>query len=646
LASDPQVPIDEPARASAPAAPRLLRGRVKVHDPFELVRWLALSQPDPRKALAELVQNSLDAGARHVVVTRRRDRGVPALHILDDGEGVIPELDRAEALRYVATHIGHSRKRRLSPQERLRLMTQGQYGIGLLGFWSLGETLEVRTSVPGQRPHRLVLYRDSPEFLIEPMRGRSLYSDLWTEVVVGGLRPEATPALVARRAADFLAAELRGQLLARDVELILEDRIGRGLAEKRVRVRPRRFLGERLVGLDGIEVPGRPSIRLELHLAPGEDATPIAIYAAGTQVAESFHELAALQLDHPPWTDRRLTGLVDFPGLTVAPGSRRGVVPDAAASAFVRALRGVEPLLAEALEQLELRRTAELDRKLVRDLQRAFRGLFHQQPRYTLLPLASGGRAEGPAGSEGEAIGETTSALTGAEANSEASEAGAVDADDLGAPEPPATELPFPHGPLAEVTIEPSPVRLYRGAWRRVRARGLDAGGRPALGPVTYHWQAEGTGILLEGVVDGEPRVTVRAGVETGNGSVRVVASAVGGHQATAMAEVIVRDEPGPGRSSEGIPEPELVDFPGAPWRSRLLADRWQVNSAHPEYQAIRDSPTLKLRYLALLFAKEVVLRSSQDPRLDAPLEQLVEIASFADRNLGRRRRRDGEREE
>ena len=59
-----------------------------------------------------------------------------------------------------------------------------------------------------------------------------------------------------------------------------------------------------------------------------------------------------------------------------------------------------------------------------------------------------------------------------------------------------------------------------------------------------------------------------------------------------------------------------------------------------------QPSPTLKLRYLALLFAKEVVLRSSQDPRLDAPLEQLVEIASFADRNLGRRRRRDGERED
>lgn len=85
---------------------------------------------------------------------------------------MIPELDRPEALAYIATHIGHSRKRSLTPQERLSLLTQGQYGIGLLGFWSLGEMLEMRTSMPGQRAHRLVLYRDRPDYLIEPLRGR------------------------------------------------------------------------------------------------------------------------------------------------------------------------------------------------------------------------------------------------------------------------------------------------------------------------------------------------------------------------------------------------------------------------------------------------------------------------------------------
>jgi len=65
-----------------------------------------------------------------------------------------------------------------------------------------------------------------------------------------------------------------------------------------------------------------------------------------------------------------------------------------------------------------------------------------------------------------------------------------------------------------------------------------------------------------------------------------------------------------------------------------MLERRWQVNTAHPEYRAIADRPVLKLRYLAMLFAKEVVLRSHQDPRLEEPLEQLVEVAAYADRNL------------
>lgn len=156
-----------------------MRGRVKAHDPFELIRWLAFSQPDPRKALAELVQNSLDAEARRIRVIRVRERGVPCLKILDDGLGVIPEMERPKALEYIATHIGHSRKRSLSPQERLQLMTQGQYGIGLLGFWSLGHRLEMRSSLPEQRPHRLVLHRDDPHYEVEPLRGRLPLGERW-----------------------------------------------------------------------------------------------------------------------------------------------------------------------------------------------------------------------------------------------------------------------------------------------------------------------------------------------------------------------------------------------------------------------------------------------------------------------------------
>ncbi len=101
-------------------------------DPFDLIRWIARSQSDPRKAVAELVQNSIDAQARRVSIERRRLRGGPALVVRDDGEGVLPTLGREEALRFIATNIGASRKRNLSAEERRRLVITGQYGVGLL----------------------------------------------------------------------------------------------------------------------------------------------------------------------------------------------------------------------------------------------------------------------------------------------------------------------------------------------------------------------------------------------------------------------------------------------------------------------------------------------------------------------------------
>jgi len=620
--------IPAPARRKRRIEQDTVRGRLRPHDPFELIRWLALSQPDPRKALAELVQNALDAGARSIRVVRARERGVACLSILDDGEGIIPELDRPEALRYIATHVGHSRKKSLSPQQRLELMTQGQYGIGLLGFWSLGATLEMKSVLPGQRGHKLVLHRDRPDFLIEPLRGRLPIDERWTRVVVAGLHRESMSVLGARRAADFLAAELRGQLLSRNVDLVIEDRMSRGRSQKVVAVRPPRFLGERIDGLTSVEVPGSASIKLEIYVAApaGDDRAtgPLAVYCSGTLVAESFEELGSLGLDHSPWTDPRLTGLVDFPAFQVTPGSRRGFVPDAAAGAFARALAGLEPALLGFLEALERRREEILDRDMVRDLQRAFKDFYRQRPRYEMLPVQPR-REEPPSGLDGD--GGAGAVAAGVEVANDADEALPVDQEpDL-----------LPPGPLAQVRLTPSPVRVECRGTRRARAAALDADGRQVEGLVAFDWQIEGDVGELEVSDESRNRVTLHAAAEPATGTLRVRAHA-GERQAEAGVEVEVVTEIPSGRAEEGIPEPDLVDAGGAPWRSRLEDGRWQVNIGHRDYRALEGRPALKLRYLAMLFAKEVVLRSSQDPRLERPLEQVVEVVAFADRELAGRR--------
>jgi len=73
-------------------------------------------------------------------------------------------------------------------------------------------------------------------------------------------------------------------------------------------------------------------------------------------VADDVGELRNLGLDRPPWVGRDLAGLIDFPGFTVPPGTRRGVAPDAAAEAFVRALDGVVPMVEAEIKRLERER--------------------------------------------------------------------------------------------------------------------------------------------------------------------------------------------------------------------------------------------------------------------------------------------------
>jgi hypothetical protein len=213
------------------------------------------------------------------------------------------------------------------------------------------------------------------------------------------------------------------------------------------------------------------------------------------------------------------------------------------------------------------------------------------------------------------------------------------------------TPFLLPPGPLTNVRLTPSPVRIECEGARRVRALATDPDGRAIVDPVQYAWSVSGeVGTLGPSTAGGsldQPIVVLRAATVSAEGKITVSARS-GGREAAAEADVEVLDELGR-RSKEGIPEPEFVHQPGASWRSRMLEGRWQVNSGHREYRAIAEQPALKLRYLAMLFAKEVVLQSHQDLRLELPLEQMVEVAAYADRNLAEsrrgRRRRKGEDE-
>jgi hypothetical protein len=589
--------------------------RLQPADPFDLIRWLARTQSDPRKAVAELVQNSIDAGACTISIHRRRAKGQPVLVIRDDGEGVLPHLEREEALRYLGTNIGHSHKLGLSPSERRERVVAGQYGVGLLGFWAIGARMEMRSRVAGSPLHVLTLREDQRTAKLSRIPHELDAPPTFTELVIGELHDAAQRPLSGRRLAEYLAAELRGPIVQSGVAIEVHDHLARGLAQKRFPVTPKRYEGIRLELPAELAVEGFPSIRLELYLSRGADRPAIQLACAGTLVADDIAHVDALGFTSAPWTGRELTGLIEFPAFRIPPATRRGVVPDDAAAAFTIALAELEPRLVAELERLDRRRRAEADRHLVDDLRKALRGLHDRLPHYDLPAIAGGDDPEPAAPSPGTL------------------EAGAPIPGEADDPEGPQTPL-FPAGPLSAVAIVPRAIEVAVGGERRIGARATDADGRVLRRGLTYQWSIEGTGFAIAG--DGpRPAVTVAGDVLAGAEAIVAVDVSDGANTVTAMAPVLAVDarDRARDRAGDGIPRPELVDAAGASWRSRFDGAVWQVNAAHEDYLALDDGRA-RLRYLVALLGKEIVARTYAQPGAGELLEHLIAVIAHAERNL------------
>jgi len=91
------------------------------------------------------------------------------------------------------------------------------------------------------------------------------------------LHNTASRALSGRRLAEYLAAELRGSILASGTDVEIRDAMARGLAQKRFPVAPRPFTGERLQVPADVPVGGYPPARVELYLARGAERPAIQV---------------------------------------------------------------------------------------------------------------------------------------------------------------------------------------------------------------------------------------------------------------------------------------------------------------------------------------------------------------------------------
>lgn len=170
--------------------------KLRIGDHWNAINIIALSQSNPLKAIAEMMENAIDAKASTITITRGRDNNKHFLAIKDDGQGVPRDEHGKPDFRYVATHIGDSIKRRLKADGAKGL--QGEFGIGLLSFWTVGDELTMTSTGADQ----MIMRKGEPGY--EVMSKRALFAEGGTAVKIAPLL-EGIRALSGKKIQGYLA---------------------------------------------------------------------------------------------------------------------------------------------------------------------------------------------------------------------------------------------------------------------------------------------------------------------------------------------------------------------------------------------------------------------------------------------------------
>ena len=594
------------------------RGKLKIGDDWNAITIIALSQSNPLKAIAELVENSIDAKAFSITITRGRDHGRHFLAIRDDGEGVPHDADGRPDFHYVATHICDSVKRRLKAGGIAGL--QGEFGIGLLSFWTVGEELTITSASADQRVYQMIMRKGDPGYTVNPRR--TLFGQGGAEVRIAPLL-EGTRSLSGEKIQWYLAAELRDRIRQTGVKITVIDR----LARKQYAVEPRQYEGRLLHELPTARTPFG-DIYAEIYLNEPADKNAIALFRNGTRVIENIALLD--DFTHPPWTLRHLQGHLDAPFVNLTPGTRSGIVRDASYAALCAGLSNLEKKLGEIIEEQRRAEEEQASRELLRMIQRAFREALLALPaeEYDWFDIQVRSTRPIPGFSEGQS----------ASISSNGNE------DDLpGAAEPERHEdkqrqfFEFA-GPLFSVTISPASSVLRVGSSREFRALPRDRSRRRVEQDLQFHWQVvNGTG-TLEGIHN--QAVTLHASEEPGLTRLKVT---VRQRDVVCEAEALVTltheilSQIGASNvAGQGLPGYTFERAPGESWRSRFDLPRnlIVVNNGHRDFVYASRSKSLKLRYLVRLYAKELVLRNFVGLPADQLLERMVELSLRTEEHL------------
>lgn len=588
------------------------RGRLRIGDDWNAITIIALSQSNPLKAIAEFVENSIDAQARHVTIIRGKEYGQQYLKVIDDGQGIPCTEDGMPDFKYVATHICDSLKRQLKHEGVQNI--QGEFGIGLLSFWTVGHKLMLVSSGKDGRAYQMEMEKGMPGYVVIP-RPRLLPikgTQLTISSLLAGIRN-----LNGEKIQRYLASELRDRIRHSGVKIKIIDRTSR----LELNVEPRQYEGQLIHDLPQINTPFG-DVYVELYLSERNSENCISLFRSGTRVLPNITVLDLFQCE--PWTSGYFQGVIDVPFLHLTPGTRDGIIHDEHFVGFFDSLINLKGRLNAIVLEQSKAEEERMSKSILRSVQKAFLSAMLSLPReeYNWFDMP-----------------EKTISRTFSAEDTENYSLGVEEAKNVERKQAKQKEFFEIAGPLFSARIQPGSAILPINTTKTFRAVGLDRNRRQIEQNLSYEWAViEGKGQLNK--KDGE-FIIFSALDEPSLCKLKVVVRQLDiACEAQSIITIVDSLLKVPAESSEsskkGLPGYTLESAAGQLWRSRYDEKRniIIINSGHRDFIYAGKERMRKLRYISRLFAKELVLHNFAGEPPEQLLEHLLELSMYTEDNL------------
>lgn len=587
-------------------------GRLRIGDNWNAITIIALSQSNPLKAIAEFVENSIDAGAGNISIIRGKEKGDHYIKIVDDGEGIRQDENGIPNFKYVATHICDSIKKQLKKDGSTGM--QGEFGIGLLSFWTVGEKLSLVSSGLDGRTYQMQMVKGEPGYTIN--QKRILVPVKGTELSISPLLPGVRH-ISGEKIQRYLASELRDRIRRSKIRIRITDRTAR----KEMLVEPRVFAGRLLHRLPSLSSP-LGEIYTELYINESSSENLVGLYRSGTRVLNSIADLDRFRSE--PWTSGWLEGIIDVPFLSLTPGTRSGIIHDNYFAEFSSLITPLEKRLSEIISEQRKAEEERASRKVLKSVQNALKEAILSLPRdeYDWFDIHLGGRAKPGCNPEEHmpVLSENNVGAMGASSGEE------------GKAQKEFFEFA---GPLYSARMSPASAVVPVGTTRNFRAIPRDQRRRLVEEDLNFNWKIEEGAGTLEN--PSSEIATFRASEEPGLTTLSVTVRQ-GETVCTAEGLITVTDTIMPKHdessvSRKGMPGYTFRRAPGELWRSQY--DEKQnviiINNGHRDFVYASKNRTRKLRYICRLFSKELVYRNFPGLPSDQLLERMIELSLYTE---------------